>query len=142
MSSSDSNRLGRRDLLKGMVTASALAAATKTAGAEPVAQTDADVIRRENQRPGDRDWQLTRVRVNSGKYRTKLIEGYCSHQSIAAGDTLRIFVSTDPARQFTIDVYRMGYYGGAGARKVASLGPLQGAVQPTPPMSPEPARLR
>lgn len=96
----------------------------------------------ENNKPGTTDWQLTRVRVNAGMYRTSLIEGYCSHQSIASGETLRIFVSTDPARNFRLDLYRMGYYGGAGARLVTSFDNLPGTPQPVPEMGPVPGRLR
>ncbi len=92
-------------------------------------------VRTENQKPGSYDWQLTRVRTDKGKgFRTSLIEGYCSQQSIEAGETLRWMVSTNPARRFTIDVYRMGYYGGAGARLMTQLGPFNGRPQPEPPV--------
>lgn len=92
-------------------------------------------VQTENKKQGDRDWQLTRVRTDKGKgYRTSLIEGYCSHQSVEAGDTLRWMVSTNPARRFTIDVYRMGYYGGTGARLMTQLGPFSGKPQPEPPV--------
>lgn len=120
----------RRQLLKAATLAglgtSSLHAAEGT--------TQANAIQQENALPGDRDWQLTRVRINQGEYRTSLIEGYCSHQSISAGETLSVFVSTNPPRSFTLDVYRMGYYGGAGARRVASFGPLEGRTQPVPEM--------
>lgn len=99
------------------------------------------LVAEENAKPGTTDWQLTRVRVNKGKYRTALVEGYVSRQSIRAGETLDFFVSTDPARPFTIDLYRLGYYGGKGGRRVARLGPFEGAAQPTPEMKPE-NRLR
>lgn len=129
-------QIGRRDVLKGAaVTPLGLRAGTAQSSSQ-------NTIESENKKPGTRDWQLTRVRINSGQYRTSLIEGYCSHQSVEAGDTLSVFVSTDPARRFVLDVYRMGYYGGAGARQVARFGPLHGTVQPVPPMGPSPARLR
>lgn len=99
------------------------------------------VILEENAKPGTTDWQLTRVLINKGKYRTTLIEGYASRQSVRAGETLEFFVSTDPARRFTIDLYRLGYYGGKGGRHLAQLGPFDGTVQPTPEMKPE-NRLR
>ena len=104
--------------------------------------TGSALIEKENQRQGTRDWQLTRVRVNEGSYRTSLIEGYCSKQSVAAGEELTIHVSTKPARKFLIDIYRMGYYGGTGGRHIKQIGPLQGSMQPTPEMTPAPARLR
>ena len=93
----------------------------------------AGAIVQENARSGD-DWQLTNVRVPKDGVRSKLIEGYCSHQSIEAGETLRIMVSEDPAGQFVIEIFRMGYYGGAGARKVISLGPYAGKPQADPPV--------
>ncbi len=92
-----------------------------------------NVIERENQREGARDWQLTRVRMDAGQgYRTTLIEGYCSRQSVTAGETLDLFVSTRPAARFKIEVFRTGYYGGRGARLMTELGPFQGEPQPLP----------
>jgi hypothetical protein len=89
----------------------------------------------ENRKPGTLDWLLTNMRTDSGLgRRSKVIEGYCRQQSVMAGDTLEICVSTDPARQFTIDIYRMGYYGGAGGRLFRTLGPFKGRPQPEPPV--------
>src|SRR5689334_14276750 len=96
--------LDRRQLLK----AAALAGLGNSSLPASEADRPQNAIQRENALPGDRDWQLTRVRVNQGEFRTSLVEGYCSHQSIAAGDTLSVFVSTDPPRAFHLDVYRMG----------------------------------
>lgn len=109
------------------------------AAAAPAASS---LIRKENSRTGSPDWQLTRVRLDQGTrgYRTSLVEGYCSQQSVAAGETLKIFVSTRPARKFTIEIFRMGYYQGRGARRMTVLGPLQGGPQPDPPI--EERRLR
>ncbi|MFN7924542.1 MAG: DUF6605 domain-containing protein [Bryobacteraceae bacterium] len=99
------------------------------------------LIRGENSKPGTTAWQLTKVRTTKSKgFRAAHIEGYCSHQSIEAGETLRIFVSTDPPRRFTADIYRMGYYGGAGARHMTQLGPVAGKPQPDPEIGPK--RLR
>ena len=136
--------IGRRDAIKSAAAVSlgSVAALHGTNAAANDVQPDRTVIPRENERPGTTDWQLTRVRINEGAYRTSLIEGYCSHQSIPAGRTLSIFVSTRPARRFTIDIYRMGYYDGRGGRHMTTLGPLPGKPQPVPPMSPPPARLR
>ena len=93
-------------------------------------------LQRENARPGTNDWQLSKVRTNKGKgYRTSLIEGYCSHQSIEAGQTLRIFLSAEPSRRATVDIYRMGYYGGAGGRHTTQLGPVSVKPQPEPPLT-------
>src|SRR6202044_2384219 len=90
------------------------------------------LIRDENAKPGARDWQLTRVRVDKDGFRAPAIEGYCSRQSVQAGESLAIMVSTNPPRRFGIEIFRMGYYGGRGARLMKKLGPFQGETQPTP----------
>jgi hypothetical protein len=66
------------------------------------------------------------------KYRCPWIEGYCSHTSIRAGQTLQLYVSTNPASPFSIDIYRLGYYGGAGGRLMQPLGMFPGEPRPDP----------
>jgi hypothetical protein len=102
-------------------------------GSLPAAERDAERIRRENALPGSTDWQLTRVRLDDlNGTRAPDIEGYCSRQSVAAGETLDIFVSTNPPAKFQIEIFRTGYYGGRGARLMQTLGPFTGITQPTP----------
>ena len=112
---------------------------------EAVAQTDssrATTIEEENRQPGSTDWQLTRVRADAEDIRSPWIEGYCSRQSVAAGETIDIMVSTNPPQSFQIEIFRMGYYGGCGARLMQTLGPLEGTPQPTPAARrKEPARM-
>lgn len=99
------------------------------------ADRDPDLIRRENARPGSTDWQLTRVRLEDyNATRAPDIEGYCSRQSVKAGESLDICVSTNPAVPFRIEIFRTGYYGGRGARLMTTLGPFPGVTQPTPEM--------
>jgi len=93
------------------------------------------IVRKENERPGSRDWLLTKTRVDPAtKYRCPWVEGYCSRTSVRAGEEISFFVSTNPPSPFRIDVYRMGYYGGAGGRLVVSHGPFPGVAQPDPPV--------
>lgn len=135
----------RREVLKGALAASLAG----VVGVEPlVAQTtppgaagESTPITRENARPGATDWQLTYVRIEPASgYRAPGIEGYCSRQSLAAGETLEFMVSADPPCRFTIDLFRMGYYGGRGARHLTTLGPFDGAPQTVPESGPR--RLR
>ncbi len=101
-------------------------------GAKSVA-VELNPIQTENRKPGADDWQLTRVRLDSHDgTRSPWIEGYCSKQSAAAGETVDIFVSTDPPVKFEIEIFRTGYYGGKGARSIKRIGPLQGIAQATP----------
>ncbi|HWQ54497.1 MAG TPA: N,N-dimethylformamidase beta subunit family domain-containing protein [Bryobacteraceae bacterium] len=120
----------RRDVVGAMLAAPA-ALAPRAPG----------LIEAENRKTGATDWQLTNVRLDKNLgFRTRLIEGYCSHQSIEAGQRLSLMVSTDPPGPFRVEIFRMGYYGGRGARRVAELGPFQGKKQPEPPVGPN--RLR
>lgn len=92
-----------------------------------------NLIRDENAKAGARDWQLTRVRLDSATgCRSSLIEGYCSRQSVPVGGSIDIFVSTNPVSKFRIEIFRTGYYGGRGARLMTTLGPFDGVVQETP----------
>ena len=121
----------------GASLATALAAQTLDAHPDSRATTfrQPSPIRQENQREGARDWQLTRIHIDSQSgYRSPRIEGYCSHQSVRVGDRLDIMVSTRPAARFQIEIFRTGYYGARGARLMAALGPFQGREQPDPPV--------
>lgn len=93
-----------------------------------------NIITQENSREGALDWQLTRVQLDSEGIRSSLIEGYCSRQSVQAGEELQVMVSTNPAARFEVEIFRMGYYGGRGARLMKSLGPFEGKVQPDAPI--------
>lgn len=100
-----------------------------------------DLIQRENALTGTRDWMLNKTDIDpSTKYRCPWIEGYCSQTSVKAGQNISFHVSTNPASPFTIEIYRTGYYGGAGGRHVLSLGPFQGTTQPDPPIGPNRVR--
>ena len=74
------------------------------------------------------------------KYRCPWIEGYCSHTSVRAGETVNFLVSTNPPSPFTLDIYRIGYYGGIGGRLMQTLGPFKGVTQPDPPIGPKRVR--
>jgi hypothetical protein len=126
----------RRRLLKGM-----LAASVVPKVALPQKQRSRNPITAENQKPGSSDWQLTHVKLDRvGGYRSPSIEGFCSRQSLEAGQTLDIFVSTNPPARFEIEIFRTGYYGGKGARLMTKLGPFQGKVQPDPAVGPNRVR--
>jgi hypothetical protein len=83
----------------------------------------------ENSKPGDPQWVL-----NNPALRHE-IEGYASATSVNRGQTIKFFISTmDPS--FTFEIFRMGWYQGAGARKVTDAVTLPGTQQVIP--SPDP----
>ncbi len=129
----------RRDLIKGSVVASA---GILWGGSIAAQQTDVardrgkNIISTENAKVGSTDWQLTRVKTDRRDgIRCPLIEGYCSRQSVGAGESIDIYVSTNPTADFNIEIFRTGYYGGRGARLMSKIGPLKGITQPTPESS-------
>lgn len=123
--------VSRRDLIKGAAAGAALTMGASSA----VAARRSNAIIEENRKDGTTDWQLTYTMVDPAtRYRSPLIEGYVSRASLRAGDALDIMVSTNPAGPFTLDIYRLGYYGGTGGRHMTTLGPFEGTVQPDPPV--------
>ncbi len=87
----------------------------------------------ENQLSGTSDWMLEKTRIDPAtRYRCPWIEGYVSHASILPGQTLQVMVSTNPASDFTIEFFRLGYYAGTGGRQVHRTDKITGKVQPMP----------
>ncbi|OLE12665.1 MAG: hypothetical protein AUI36_40145, partial [Cyanobacteria bacterium 13_1_40CM_2_61_4] len=74
--------------------------------------TPANAVVTENCLPGDTDWDLTGGNDLS-------IQGFATDISVDRGQTVEFKINTD-ATAYRIDVYRLGYYGGAGARKITS----------------------
>ena len=89
----------------------------------------------ENQKPGTPGW------ASFGVESTGAIEGY-TRPSAAPGDSLTFHVSADPGESYLIRVFRMGWYGGVGARLVACLPGCgeSGSARPEPTPSTERGR--
>jgi hypothetical protein len=84
----------------------------------------------ENQQPGDPGWNdFVSILQDDA------ISGYGSQISVNRGGSIDFFVTTT-APSLTIDVYRTGWYGGVGARKMLSMGSFPGVHQPIPPPDP------
>jgi Domain of unknown function (DUF4082)/Bacterial Ig-like domain/Fibronectin type III domain/Bacterial Ig domain len=83
-------------------------------GARPAAAACANTIACENQLPGDpaSDWQVTGIGDST-------IQGFATSMSVNAGETENFKIST-PSTSYHIDILRVGYYQGNGARKVVS----------------------
>jgi hypothetical protein len=94
---------------------------------EMVQATCANAIACENALQGNSatDWDLP-----SGS--DPSILGYATDISVNQGDTVHFKVSTS-ATAYHLDIYRMGYYQGLGARRVASVAPSAALPQAQPP---------
>ncbi|WP_343213413.1 N,N-dimethylformamidase beta subunit family domain-containing protein [Archangium violaceum] len=93
---------------------------------------DSQAIRKENARQGTTAWRIKKAA------NTNEIEGYALVSTVSPGERVPIAVSvTGSPRKFSWEVYRLGYYGGTGAREVARGGPLQAVPQaPCPAQQP------
>jgi PKD repeat protein len=86
----------------------------------------ANPIQVENANPGTTDWQITNYALNHE------IEGYASLTSVNRGGQIQLFVNTAD-RNFTIEIFRTGWYGGMGGRRITSPVQLSGTAQPSCP---------
>ncbi len=80
----------------------------------------------ENSKPGSPSSEWEKI---SGAGQT--IEGFAAAFSVNVGQQVQFKVNT-PARSYSIDIYRMGYYGGDGARKIGSVSPSAPLPQQQP----------
>jgi hypothetical protein len=80
----------------------------------PVAMA-ANLIQVENGQSGTTAWQLSNPATN------REIEGYASLTSVNQGGQISLYVNTADLT-YAVDIFRIGWYGGAGGREV--LGPV------------------
>ena len=118
-------------LLAAMVTPLSGLAALVTASPALAAGNPIQV---ENANPGTTSWQIdSDANGNPLLAQSHQIEGYASLTSVNVGSQISFMVSLSSTAQFTMDIYRMGYYGGSGGRLMQSVGPLSGGAQATCP---------
>jgi hypothetical protein len=82
----------------------------------------------ENALPGNpiSEWGVT----SSADFRNVNLNGYATDISVNKGSTVHFKIDGQAGVPFTIKIYRMGYYGGLGARFQADLGSFPGIKQP------------
>ena len=88
----------------------------------------------ENQKAGTTAW-----RINN--YTMADISGYAGALSVQRGGSLPFKVSVAAPGSYSVEIYRLGYYGGAGARFIVSSGTLSGTTQTTCPVTNTTTRL-
>lgn len=97
---------------------SGLAGASDAGGPSPVAV--------ENALPGDAGWRITHPATSDQ------LEAYLSEPSLQHGETVHVHARADGAHTLSWALYRMGFYGGAEGRRIATGGPVPVGVQATP----------
>jgi hypothetical protein len=127
---------GRRTLAAAAIVGSLLIAGCGSGGSNSTSQAAGEEPRvvRENRKPGTDAWQFWRYGYERADDTAEQVKAYASHTSVDRGQVLTLFVSVNPPQAYTIDVYRIGWYGGLGGSHVATLGPLPGVTQPPCPL--------
>ncbi len=83
----------------------------------------------ENRKRGTLGWQIRHVPAPGA------VEGFADRVSVLPGQAFRLFVSTT-ARRWRVEAFRMGWYGGAHARRVWESGWVRGIRQRGPVIAP------
>lgn len=91
----------------------------------------------ENQQAGSSGWRIPQTGYAIATDGAGQIKGYASATSVNKGEQITFYVSVKPAQTYTIDIYRMGWYGGQGGRRLQQIGPLGGVEQTFPTAAPE-----
>jgi hypothetical protein len=116
--------------LAGLIAASVIVGAVLVGGAEAAAPNPIQV---ENANPGSPSWFRTGLPGGSQEH---FVYAYASSVTVGAGDLLQFHVQTDPAARYRVEIYRLGWYGGVGARLEACIpsctGDKLGVPQPIP----------
>ncbi|MGI8551589.1 MAG: N,N-dimethylformamidase beta subunit family domain-containing protein, partial [Dehalococcoidia bacterium] len=82
------------------------------------------MVRAENAQPGTVGWKITNFAV-AGE-----LQAYAGSQSVNAGGAVDLYVSSRLAgTKYQLEVFRMGWYGGLGARLMLTVGGLQARAQ-------------
>jgi hypothetical protein len=120
----------------------AAAAAQTSAGAGhgpgASAGAGAAAIQAENARPGSPEWRInyrnSGHRASDDQHRQ--IQGYASACSVNLGETIDFHITVAPAQGYTVTVYRLGHYGGAGGRALLTSPALTGQTGAAPAVNP------
>jgi hypothetical protein len=120
-------------------------AVVATWGSAPEAVA-ANPIVAENQRPGDLTWQTALSADNN--FLHPAIEGYSGATSVRPGGVIDFHVNVREPGHYRIEIVRLGWYGGAGGRRVtcltgSALDPActsdEPGIQQNPAPSPDPS---
>jgi len=123
------------------INAVGVGAASAASTAVMPAVPPANPIVLENRQQGTTSWQLT----IDHKAQNHEIEGYASAASVNTGSSINLMVSLSTSAQYTMDIYRMGWYPqgtnpdgtscapSCGGRLMQQVGPLNGSRQATCP---------
>jgi putative cell wall-binding protein len=115
-------------------TAAPAASTVAAALASPVLATNPITL--ENRKQGSTAWKIPWSGKSVADDTHQQVKGYASATSVAQGGSIGLQVKATAASTFTWDVFRLGWYGGAGGRLVAR-GSAAATSQPACPTDPD-----
>ena len=93
--------------------------------------SQANPITDENLNPGSTGWVLSpQTAATAATDKVGQIKGYLSATSVNKGGSIDFKITVNPVQNFTIEIYRVGWYGGNGGRLMTTIGPVSGVTQP------------
>ena len=117
---------GRLLLMPALLALALTGLFAERASAAPCDPPIANAIVCENSKPGNppSEWDVSGAGDSN-------IQGFATDISVDQGQTVHFKINT-PSSDYRLDIYRMGYYGGNGARKVATVQPSASLPQTQP----------
>ncbi|MFJ2908348.1 hypothetical protein ACIO8F_02755 [Streptomyces sp. NPDC087228] len=77
-------------------------------------------VMRENRAAGSRAWSGGRAGTKGATDDLVQIQGYASKTSVSCGESIDFHLSSHVAQERTVAIYRIGHYGGSGARHLVT----------------------
>ncbi|MCX5341340.1 N,N-dimethylformamidase beta subunit family domain-containing protein [Streptomyces atratus] len=84
------------------------------------AHTGDNPVVRENRATGSREWAVGRGGTKNVMDELVQIQGYASKTSVSCGESIDFHLSSHLAQECTVAIYRIGHYGGSGARHLVT----------------------
>ena len=95
--------------------------------------TPTNPIEAENCLAGSSGWLMNLNTMNPADDVNGQIKGYASATSVNKGGSINLHVSVNPAQNYSIEIYRLGWYGGTGGRLIQTITGKSGSKQPDCP---------
>lgn len=102
----------------------------------PAASTGKNPVARENRSAGSQEWRIGQGGTRAANDREIQIQGYASATSVSRGESIGFHISAHRAQECTVAIYRVGHYGGDGARHLLTSDPVR--VEPRKRPVPDP----
>ncbi|MEU0833685.1 N,N-dimethylformamidase beta subunit family domain-containing protein [Streptomyces sp. NPDC005969] len=119
------SKVSRRTALGAFgVGAAALAGYRLLGESDSAARAGNNPVVRENRASGSRKWAVGRGGTKGVTDELVQMQGYASKTSVGCGESIDFHLSSHLAQDCTVAIYRIGHYGGSGARHLLTSDPV------------------